>query len=91
MLARCSTTTTCSAAARRQPSADLAKDKPPAANGRASKINPREPGEGVVVSKTELAERMVELIFDDIRERGAEAVGEGRPIVRMLIAIVRVT
>lgn len=45
----------------------------------------------VVVSKTQLADKMVELIFADIRERGAEAVGEERPIVKMLISIVRVT
>jgi hypothetical protein len=45
----------------------------------------------VACSKTQLADEMVERIFADIRERGAEAVGEGRPIVKMLIAIVRVT
>jgi hypothetical protein len=45
----------------------------------------------VRVSKTQLAERMAEVILDDIRDRGAEAVGETRPIVTMLVAILRVT
>jgi hypothetical protein len=45
----------------------------------------------VRVSKTQLAERMAEYLLDDMRQRGAEAVGEDRPIVRMLASIVRVT
>lgn len=45
----------------------------------------------VRVSKPELAERMAEWILDDIRERGAEVVGEERPLLPMLFAIVRVT
>jgi hypothetical protein len=45
----------------------------------------------VRVIKTQLAERMAEVILDDIRERGAEAVTETRPIVTMLTAILRVT
>jgi hypothetical protein len=51
-----------------------------------------QPGYGSVrVSKTQLAKRMADHLLDDMRERGAEAVGEQRPIVRMLAAIVRVT
>lgn len=45
----------------------------------------------VRVSKTQLAERMAERILDDIREGGAEVVGERRQIVKKLIDIIRVT
>jgi hypothetical protein len=45
----------------------------------------------VVVSKTQLAERMADLILNDLRERGAEVVSEGRPIASMLVSVFRVT
>ncbi|MGD0165877.1 MAG: TOPRIM nucleotidyl transferase/hydrolase domain-containing protein [Gaiellaceae bacterium] len=51
-----------------------------------------QPGYGSVrVSKTQLAERIAEYLLEDIRARGADVVGEQRPIVKMLASILRVT
>jgi len=51
----------------------------------------REEYGSVVVSKTQLAERMADLILDDLRERGAEVVSEERLIASMLVSVFRVT
>lgn len=45
----------------------------------------------VVASKTELAERMADLILDDLREHDADDVSAKRPIASMLISVFRVT
>jgi hypothetical protein len=45
----------------------------------------------VVASKTQLAERMADLILEDLREPGADVVSEERPIASMLVSIFRVT
>jgi hypothetical protein len=45
----------------------------------------------VVASKTQLAERMADLILEDLRERGADVMSEERPIASMLVSIFRVT
>jgi hypothetical protein len=45
----------------------------------------------VVAAKTELAERMANLILNDLLERGAEAVSEERLIASMLVSVFRVT
>jgi hypothetical protein len=45
----------------------------------------------VAASKTELAERMADLILDDLREHDAEVVSAERPIASMLISVFRVT
>jgi hypothetical protein len=45
----------------------------------------------VVASKTELAERMADLILDDLRQHDAEEVSSRRPIVSILISVFRVT
>jgi hypothetical protein len=45
----------------------------------------------VVASKTELAERMVALILDDLRQHDADEVAVRRPIASMLISVFRVT
>jgi len=45
----------------------------------------------VVASKTELAERMADLILDDLRDHDAETVSAKRPIASMLISVFRVT
>jgi hypothetical protein len=45
----------------------------------------------VSVSKPKLAERIADLILDDLRERGFDAVAEDRPIVSMILAVFRVT
>ena len=42
-------------------------------------------------SKTQLAERMADLILDDLRKRHAEVVSADRRIVEMLVSIFRVT
>lgn len=41
--------------------------------------------------KTELAERMVDMILEDLLRRGAEVVSAQRPIVAMLVSVFRVT
>jgi hypothetical protein len=51
----------------------------------------REEYGSVVAAKTELAERMANLILNDLLERGAEAVSEERPIASMLVSVFRVT
>jgi hypothetical protein len=38
-----------------------------------------------------LAERMADLILNDLRERGAEVVSEERLIASMLVSVFRVT
>jgi Overcoming lysogenization defect protein-like, TOPRIM domain len=45
----------------------------------------------VVASKTELAERMADLILDDLRQHDAEEVLSRRPIASILISVFRVT
>jgi hypothetical protein len=45
----------------------------------------------VRASKTQLAERMADLILDDLLKRDAEAVSADRPIVEMLVSVFRVT
>ena len=40
--------------------------------------------------KTELAERMVDMILEDLLRRGAEVVSAQRPIVAMLVSVFRV-
>ena len=45
----------------------------------------------VNVSKAELAERMADLILEDLRARGFNAVAEDRPIVSTILAVFRVT
>lgn len=45
----------------------------------------------VVASKTELAERMADLILDDLRQHDAEEVSSRRPIASILISVFRVT
>jgi hypothetical protein len=45
----------------------------------------------VVASKTELAERMADLILDDLRQHDAEEVSSRRPIASTLISVFRVT
>jgi hypothetical protein len=51
----------------------------------------REEYGSVVASKTQLAERMADLILDDLLRRGAEVVSAERPIVAMLVSVFRVT
>jgi hypothetical protein len=51
----------------------------------------REEYGSVVASKTELAERMADLILDDLLRRGAEVVSADRRIVEMLVSVFRVT
>jgi hypothetical protein len=51
----------------------------------------REEYGSVVASKTQLAERMAELILDDLLRRGAEVVSAERPIVALLVSIFRIT
>ena len=41
--------------------------------------------------KTELAERMVDMILEDLLRRGAEVASAQRPIVAMLVSVFRVT
>jgi hypothetical protein len=45
----------------------------------------------VLASKTELAERMADLILDDLRQHDAEEVSSRRPIASILISVFRVT
>jgi hypothetical protein len=45
----------------------------------------------IVVSKTQLAQRMADLILQDLLERDAEVVSAERPIVEMLVSVFRVT
>jgi hypothetical protein len=45
----------------------------------------------VVASKTQLAERMADLILDDLLKRDVEVVSADRPIVEMLVSVFRVT
>jgi hypothetical protein len=45
----------------------------------------------IVASKTELAERMVDTILEDLLRRGADVVSAQRPIVAMLVSVFRVT
>jgi hypothetical protein len=52
-------------------------------------IAQREEYGSVAASKTELAERMADLILDDLRERDAEVVSAERPIASMLISVFR--
>jgi hypothetical protein len=51
----------------------------------------REEYGSVVAAKTEMAERMADLILNELRERGAEAVSEERLIASMLVDVFRVT
>jgi hypothetical protein len=51
----------------------------------------REQYGSVVASKTQLAERMADLILDDLRRRDAEVVSADRPIVEMLVSVIRAT
>ena len=52
----------------------------------------RQPDYGsVVAAKTELAERMADLILDDLRQHDAEEVSKRRPIASILISVFRVT
>jgi hypothetical protein len=51
----------------------------------------REEYGSVVASKTQLAERMADLILDDLLKRGADVVSAERPIVAMLVSVFRVT
>lgn len=45
----------------------------------------------VVASKRQLAGHMADLILEDLRARGADAVSEERPIIAMIVAVFRVT
>jgi hypothetical protein len=45
----------------------------------------------VLASKTQLAERMADLILGDLLKRDAEVVSADRPIVEMLVSVFRVT
>jgi hypothetical protein len=45
----------------------------------------------VVASKTELAERMADLILEDLRQHDADEVSSRRPIASILISVFRVT
>jgi hypothetical protein len=51
----------------------------------------REQYGSVDFSKTQLAERMADLILDDLRRRDAEVVSADRRIVEMLVSVFRVT
>jgi hypothetical protein len=51
----------------------------------------REEYGSVAAAKTELAERMADLILNELRERDGEAVSEERPIASMLVSVFRVT
>jgi hypothetical protein len=51
----------------------------------------REQYGSVVASKTQLAERMADLILDDLLRRDAEVVSADRPIVEMLVSVIRAT
>jgi len=51
----------------------------------------REEYGSVVASKQQLAERMAELILDDLLRRDAEVVSAERRIVEMLVSVFRVT
>jgi hypothetical protein len=52
----------------------------------------RSPEHGSVnVSKSTVAECLADLILDDLRERGFDAVAQDRPIVSMILAVFRVT
>jgi hypothetical protein len=51
----------------------------------------REEYGSVVASKPQLAERMADLILDDLLKRGVEVVSTKRPIVAMLVSVFRVT
>lgn len=64
--------------------------QPYRARHRGGHWNDLEPLPSVLVMDP-LAERMAERILDDIREGGADVVGERRQIVKMLIDIIRVT
>jgi hypothetical protein len=45
----------------------------------------------IVASKPQLAERMADLILNDLLERGAGVVSEERPIASMLVSVFRIT
>jgi hypothetical protein len=45
----------------------------------------------VAASKTQLADRMTNLILEDLLRRGAEVVSAERPVVAMLVSVFRVT
>jgi hypothetical protein len=45
----------------------------------------------VAASKTQLVDRMANLILEDLLRRGAEVVTAERPVVAMLVSVVRVT